>query len=88
MDRQELLNALNAVKAGNLSPEDAVRLLKDYDPNAKPAKLRTTLGKVTSALKAYEPLKAHEDPVVAQEAKNCIADLMWTQAAIKAAVTK
>lgn len=68
--------------------EAASRALKDFDPTAKPAKLRDLLAKTSAAIKKYEPLKSEEDPVVSQEAKNCIADLMWTQAAIKAALPR
>ena len=35
-----------------------------------------------SAISKYAPLKESEDPRVAQEAKNAIADLLWTQAAL------
>ena len=35
-----------------------------------------------SAISKYAPLKESEDPRVAQEAKNAIADLQWTQAAL------
>lgn len=44
---------------------------------AKEAKYRKEVG---DAISKYEEFKTHPDPRVAQEAKNAIADLKWTQA--------
>ena len=57
---------------------------KDYDfkdPNAK----RLNLEKVEKAIELSADLKKSENPFVAQEAKNCIADLTWTAAMLKPA---
>ena len=49
---------------------------KQKDKQQKFAKM------VEAAIAKYSPLKDSRDPRVAQEAKNAIAELMWTQAAL------
>ena len=61
---------------------------KDFDPNASKGKLQGLLAKIKSASDAYEAFKGHSDPVIVQEAKNCLADMKWAEAAIKACVGK
>ena len=58
---------------------------KDYDFKDANAK-RLNLEKVEKAIELYEDLKNSENPFVAQEAKNCIADLTWTAAMLKPSV--
>ena len=61
---------------------------KDFDPNASKGKLQGLLAKIKSAYGAYEVFKGHSDPVIVQEAKNCLADLKWAESAIRACVGK
>ena len=49
---------------------------KQKDKQAKFAKM------VEAAIAKYSPLKESKDPRAAQEAKNAIADLKWTLAAL------
>lgn len=56
---------------------------KDYDFKDKNAR-RLSDEKVQLAIDAFSDLKTSENPAVAQEAKNCIAELMWTAARLKA----
>ena len=58
---------------------------KDYDFKDAKAK-RLNLEKVEKAIELSEDLKNSENPFIAQEAKNCIADLTWTAAMLKPAV--
>ena len=58
---------------------------KDYDFKDANAK-RLNLEKVEKAIELSEDLKNSENPFIAQEAKNCIADLTWTAAMLKPAV--
>ena len=55
---------------------------KDYDFRDTNAK-RLNLEKVEKAIELSADLKKSENPFVAQEAKNCIADLTWTAAMLK-----
>ena len=55
---------------------------KDYDFKDANAK-RLNLEKVEKAIGIYANLTKSENPFVAQEAKNCIADLTWTVAMLK-----
>lgn len=64
--------------------EEFSRTAKDFDPNGKDMALKTLLGKIQAVAKAYEPYKALEDAVLAQEARNCLADLAWAEAGVKA----
>ena len=57
---------------------------KDYDFKDANAK-RLNLEKVEKAIELSADLKKSENPFVAQEAKNCIADLTWTAAMLKPA---
>ena len=58
---------------------------KDYDFKDANAK-RLNLEKVEKAIELFADLKKSENPFVAQEAKNCIADLAWTAAMLKPSV--
>lgn len=60
------------------------REAKDFDPNAKTHVARSMLQKIGRTVKAYESLKESDDPVKVQEAKNCLADLIWAAIALKA----
>jgi hypothetical protein len=64
------------------------RQAKDFDPRSKPFERRQMLAKITRTLSAYSDLKNASDPVKAQEAKNCLADLLWARAALKARIEK
>ncbi len=57
---------------------------KDYDFKDANAK-RLDVGKVERAIELSADLKKSANPLVAQEAKNCIADLTWTAAMLKPA---
>ena len=61
---------------------------KDFDPSAGKATLKSLLSKIAATARAYEPFKSHSDAAVVQETKNCLADLKWAEAAIKAHVKK
>ena len=58
---------------------------KDYDPKAKRRgkPLNLTRAKVEAVAKKYAALGSLADPVLAQEAKNCIAELKWAAANLK-----
>ncbi len=56
---------------------------KDYDFKDTSAR-RLSDEKVQLAIDSFSDLKASRNPAVAQEAKNCIAELMWTAARLKA----
>jgi hypothetical protein len=55
---------------------------KDYDFKDASAK-RLSDEKVKQAISAFADLKKSSNPMVAQEAKNCIAELTWTAARLK-----
>ena len=64
--------------------ERLAHMAKDYDlkdPNAK----KLSAEKIELAIEKASDLKNSENPLVAQEAKNCIADLTWTLAVLKPA---
>lgn len=64
--------------------ERLAHMAKDYDlkdPNAK----KLSAEKIEQAIEKASDLKKSENPLVAQEAKNCIADLTWTLAVLKPA---
>ena len=63
--------------------ERLTRQAKDYDFKDKSAR-RLSDEKVRLAIDAFSDLKTSGNPAVAQEAKNCIAELMWTAARLKA----
>lgn len=62
--------------------EELTRQAKDYDPQNKAAQ-RLDPEKLAQAIEAFAYLKQNADPFVAQEAKNCLADLTWAQAALR-----
>lgn len=57
---------------------------KDFDPHAGKQKLGALLSKISTTMRVYEAFKGHGDPLVVQEAKNCLADLKWAEIALKA----
>ena len=62
-------------------------MAKDYDlkdPNAK----KLSAEKIELAIEKASDLKKSENPLVAQEAKNCIAELTWTAATLRSAAEK
>ncbi len=67
--------------------ERIARQAKDYDFKDANAK-RLSVDKVEKAIELSADLKKSENPLVAQEAKNCIADLTWTAAMLKSAEEK
>ena len=62
--------------------ERIARQAKDYDFKDVNAK-RLSVEKVEKAIEVSADLKKSGNPLVAQEAKNCIADLTWTAAMLK-----
>ena len=62
--------------------ERLTRQAKDYDFKDTSAR-RLSAEKVKQAIAAYSDLKTSKNPAVAQEAKNCIAELTWTAAMLK-----
>lgn len=64
--------------------EEVARRVKDFDSktgrNGGPAKLSKE--KIETLIVNVEPLKKSENPMIAQETKNCIADLKWALAAM------
>ena len=86
-DRFKALKARSeVVKMAQL--ETFAAKVRDFDPNESKSNLQSMLSKLKSASKAYEPFKGHSDPFIAQEAKNCLADLKWAEIALKAHVGK
>lgn len=65
----------NIKKLANL--EGFSRSAKDSDPTNKRAKVKISKAKIEMAIKNFEELKKSDNPVVVQEAKNCLADLTW-----------
>ena len=55
---------------------------KDYDFKDSSAR-RLSADKVKLAIDAFSDLKKSRNEAVAQEAKNCIAELTWTSARLK-----
>jgi hypothetical protein len=62
--------------------ERIARQAKDYDFKDANAK-RLSVEKVEKAIEVSADLKKSGNPLVAQEAKNCIAELMWTSARLE-----
>lgn len=60
--------------------EDVVRQVRDSDERRRGA---FTKAKVAELIAAYEDLRKSKDPLVMQEAKNCIAELKWAAASLK-----
>lgn len=56
---------------------------KDYDFKDTSAR-RLSAEKVDLAISSFADLKESKNPAIVQEAKNCIAELMWTAATLKA----
>ena len=67
--------------------ERIARMAKDYDFRDVNAK-RLSVEKVEKAIELSADLKKSENPLVAQEAKNCIADLTWAAAMLKSVEEK
>ncbi|MBO7683188.1 MAG: TlpA family protein disulfide reductase [Kiritimatiellae bacterium] len=55
--------------------------MRDFDARQKDMKQKFAR-MIKGAIGKYAPLKESKDPRVAQEAKNAIADLQWTQASL------
>ena len=62
--------------------EQLTRQAKDYDFTDMSAQ-RLSAEKVAQTITAYTDLKSSKNPAVAQEAKNCIAELTWTAAVLR-----
>jgi len=62
--------------------EDIARRIKDFDPNAKKngKAVKVSKRKVEALIADSLPLKESQNPLIVQEAKNCIADLTWAMA--------
>ena len=60
--------------------EQLVAQVREYSPANKRARVKFTKAKIETEAKKYADLKESEDPVVAREAKNCLADLAWAAA--------
>ncbi len=61
---------------------EIARKAKDRNPADKKAK-RLTPQMIDREIKKYADLKTNENPYIAQEAKNALADLTWAKAALK-----
>lgn len=68
--------------------EEFSRVAKDFDPRTPAFKAKELLMKIDRTIAAYNSLKEESNPVFVQEAKNCLADLLWAQAALKARFEK
>ena len=62
--------------------EEIARRVKDFDPNTKKGgkTVKVSKKKIEALIEAAAPLKESENPLIVQEAKNCIADLKWAMA--------
>ena len=60
--------------------EQLAAQVREYNPANKRARVKFTKAKIEAEAKKYADLKESEDPVVAREAKNCLADLAWAAA--------
>jgi len=56
------------------------KMAKDFDPANKKTKGKVTKSRIETTVKVYEPLKESKNALVAQEAKNSLADLKWVLA--------
>lgn len=56
------------------------KMARDFDPKNKKQAWKVTKSKIEMTIAAYEPLKESANPLVAQEAKNALADLKWASA--------
>lgn len=59
--------------------EETARLVKDFDPKTRKngRVVRFSRQKIEARITEAEALKGSSNPLVVQEAKNCIADLKW-----------
>ena len=62
--------------------ERLARQAKDYDFNDSSAR-RLSAEKIERAVEGFSDLKQSSNPMIVQEAKNCIAELMWSAAVLK-----
>ncbi|MBO5774504.1 MAG: hypothetical protein J6R63_00565, partial [Kiritimatiellae bacterium] len=53
---------------------------KDRPTSSKQKRARIGKMQVRSEIRKYADLKKHEDSIVAREAKNCLADLVYVEA--------
>ena len=60
--------------------EQLAAQVREYSPANKRARVKFNKAKIEAEAKKYADLKESEDPVVAREAKNCLADLAWAAA--------
>ena len=62
--------------------EEIARRVKDFDPDTKKGgkKVHVSKKKIAALIAASEELKTSANPLIVQEAKNCIADLKWAMA--------
>ena len=62
--------------------EEVARRVKDFNPAAKKGgkKVHVSRKKVDALIADSEDLKTSKNPLIVQEAKNCIADLKWAMA--------
>lgn len=56
---------------------------KDRPANSSRRRSRISRMQVRSEIKRYEDLKKHDNPVVAREARNCLADLAYVEAELQ-----
>lgn len=77
--REKTLKA-NAAYVRLAKLETLAAQAKAYNPADKRARVKFTKAKIKSEAAKYADLKESEDPVVAREAKNCLADLAWAAA--------
>ena len=83
---KELKARSEVVKMAQL--ETFAEKVRDFDPHEGKVKLRSLASKISTTARAYEPFKGHGDPLIVQEAKNCLADLKYAEIAIKAHLAK
>lgn len=67
--------------------ETLAHAVKDRDYDALGVK-KIDPSRLDNAIEKYADLKKSEDPVVVQEAKNCLAELTWMSAVLKASDDK
>ena len=60
--------------------EQLAAQVREYNPANKRARVKFNKAKIEAEAKKYADLKESEDPIVAREAKNCLADLAWAAA--------
>ena len=62
--------------------EQFAHAAKDYDHGAAGTR-RMSAENIDAVAEKFAPLKQSADPLVVQEAKNCLADLIWTAAILR-----